>query len=88
VKDLIEHRISGSEFIVEYCDGKLTQEDICDDEKDDLCQYYVEKYLDDYFDFLKTNKIEVMDVVFSGAVLDNYVAYLEACYKKWRKTKA
>ena len=88
VKDLINHRISGSEFIVDYCDGKLTQEDICGKEKDDLSKYYVEKYLDDYFVFLKINKMEVMDVVFKGVVLDKFVAYIEECYKKWRKTKA
>ena len=83
VNDIIEHRITGAEFIVDFCDGKLTKEDICDKENNELCAYYVESYLDDYFDFLRMNKMEVMDVVFDGPVIDKFVAFIEERYNKW-----
>ena len=87
VKDLINHRISGSEFIVDYCDGKLTKEDICDKDNSDLCTYYVGTYLDDYFDFLRLNKMEVMDIVFDGPIIDKFVAFIEERYKEWENKR-
>lgn len=50
VKAVVEGRLSGTDFLFDYCDGKLTDEDFTDEGNAIAGEYYSDKghYLSDY----------------------------------------
>lgn len=75
--------ISGAEYLLDFCDGKLTKDDICNEEYNSLYLYYRDAYYSDYFAFMKRKRLDLMSVVFSPSITAEFVVFIDKQYQKW-----
>ena len=57
IKEILDNKCTGVDYLIENCGGKLTKEDICDNFADKLSDFYVKDggYLSLYSDYLENH---------------------------------
>lgn len=79
--------ISGSEYLMEYCDGKLWKSDVREDILPFVENYYEEAYLSDYGEAVLTGDTQVYSVLSGKKEYESIKKLIDKAYKQYKSKK-
>lgn len=83
---LKDEKISGTDFLMDHCDGKLVRQFINAEALDFIDYYYENKYFDDYCAFVEGEiKGTVLGIRFSWDMYHQFKPILDNAYKEYGK---
>lgn len=79
--------ISGSEYLMEYCDGKFWKSDVREDILPFVEKYYEGAYLSDYGEAVLTGDTKVCGVLSGKKEYKNIKKLIDKAYKQYKSKK-
>lgn len=80
-------KISGAEYLMEYCDGKFWDSDVRDDILPFVEEYYEEEYFTDYGKAVLTGKTPVYSVFSAEKEYKRVKKRIDKAYNKYKSKK-
>ena len=87
IADLKKRKINGRDFLLDYCDEKLTEDDLSEEGLAFTEDYYSDAYISDYEAILAKNLASIYHVEDFWENYDKIAPVISKRFSEWKKNK-